>query len=186
MELSHSRYSKLKRLTNTQQGEKDIIELGMLSIMQMHYNETGTEVANNWKHTFTDIYTLYHEELKNLYKLIDSGMIHTSQEQKNAPAPTKANADTTKDSFFYDSDDDDSHTSEHTKRYSLYDDEEDDDDPETENPLDKGSGHEKNDDIDSHDIEGEMAILFCWQFVLLYVLPALVTFCQFVWGRTFW
>jgi hypothetical protein len=33
---------------------------------------------------------------------------------------------------------------------------------------------------------GEMAILFCWQFVLLFVLPALVTFCQFVWGRTFW
>jgi hypothetical protein len=34
--------------------------------------------------------------------------------------------------------------------------------------------------------QGEMAILFCWQFVLLFVLPALVTFCQFVWGRTFW
>jgi hypothetical protein len=32
----------------------------------------------------------------------------------------------------------------------------------------------------------EMAILFCWQFVLLFVLPALVAFCQFVWGSTFW
>jgi hypothetical protein len=57
LKLSHSRYSKLKRLTNTQQDEKDTIELGMLSIMQMHYNETGTEVAKNWKDTFTDIYT---------------------------------------------------------------------------------------------------------------------------------
>ena len=28
--------------------------------------------------------------------------------------------------------------------------------------------------------------MFCWQFVLLFVLPALVTFCHFVWGRTFW
>jgi len=28
-----------------------------------------------------------------------------------------------------------------------------------------------------------MAILFCWQFVLLYVLPALIAFCQFVWGQ---
>ncbi len=28
-----------------------------------------------------------------------------------------------------------------------------------------------------------MAILFCWQFVLLFVLPALVAFCQFVWGQ---
>ncbi len=32
----------------------------------------------------------------------------------------------------------------------------------------------------------EKAILFCWQFVLLFVLPALVAFCYFVWGRTFW
>ncbi len=32
----------------------------------------------------------------------------------------------------------------------------------------------------------EMAILFSWQFVLLFVLPALATFCHFVWGRTFW
>ena len=28
-----------------------------------------------------------------------------------------------------------------------------------------------------------MAILFCWQFVLLFVLPALVAFCQFVWWQ---
>ncbi len=33
---------------------------------------------------------------------------------------------------------------------------------------------------------GEMAILFCWQFLLLFVLPALEAFCHFVWGRTFW
>jgi len=32
----------------------------------------------------------------------------------------------------------------------------------------------------------EKAILFCWQFVLLFSLPALVMFCHFVWGRTFW
>jgi hypothetical protein len=47
LKLSHSNYSKLKRLTEAQQEEKDVIELGMLSIMQMHYNETGTEVAKN-------------------------------------------------------------------------------------------------------------------------------------------
>ncbi len=35
-------------------------------------------------------------------------------------------------------------------------------------------------------VQGEMAILFCWQFVVLFVLPALATFCHFVWGRTFW
>jgi len=80
LKLSHSRYSKLKRLTNTQQDEKDTIELGMLSSMQMHYNETGTEVAKNWKDTFTDIYTLYHEEYTKSCKLIDSEMNQPEQE----------------------------------------------------------------------------------------------------------
>jgi hypothetical protein len=47
LELSHSRYSKLKRLTNTQQDEKDTIELGMLSIMQMHYMKQ----AQRWQKT---------------------------------------------------------------------------------------------------------------------------------------
>ena len=45
LKLSHSRYSKLKRLTYTQQDEKDTIELGMLSIMQMHYS---------WVYNFSD------------------------------------------------------------------------------------------------------------------------------------
>jgi hypothetical protein len=32
---------------------------------------------------------------------------------------------------------------------------------------------------------GEKAILFFWQFVLLFVLPALVAFCHFVWAEHF-
>jgi hypothetical protein len=125
------------------QGEKDIIELGMLSIMQMHSNETGTAEAKYWKHTFNDISALYHNEL-NSNKLIDSVMIDTPQKKDNAPAPT---AETGEDDVFDDSDDDDetsSHTRNHTKRFSLFDDEEDNDDLDTQNPLHKGSGHEKN------------------------------------------
>ena len=49
LEVSHSRYGKLKRLTNAQQDEKDIIELGMLSIIQMHCNETNTTDEKNGK-----------------------------------------------------------------------------------------------------------------------------------------
>jgi len=37
--------------------------------------------------------------------------------------------------------------------------------------------------IASNRMIWEIAILFCWQFVLLFVLPALVSFCQFVWGQ---
>ncbi len=68
LKQSHSKYSKLKRLNEAQQEEKDVIELGMLSIMQIHYNETGTEVAQNtevarnWKQTLYDITTVYHDE----------------------------------------------------------------------------------------------------------------------------
>jgi hypothetical protein len=81
-------------------------------------------------------------------------MIETPQKQYNAPAPTEANAKIGEDNVSDDSDDDDetsSHTSNHTKRFSLFDDEEDDDVPDTQNPLDKGSGHKKNAGIISHD-----------------------------------
>jgi hypothetical protein len=64
-------------------------------------------------------------------------MIDTQQEQYNAPAPTEANAEIGEDDVFDNSDDDDetiSHTSNHTKRFSLFDDEEDDNVPETQNP----------------------------------------------------
>jgi len=112
-------------LTNTQQDEKDTIELGMLSIMQMHYNETGTAVAKNWKDTFTDIYMLQHEEYMNTCKLIDSEMIETVQET----------IDATGDISIDDNDDDSDYEDEtvgHTRKiYSLFDDEEDSDDPGT-------------------------------------------------------
>ena len=64
-------------------------------------------------------------------------MIDTQQEQYNAPAPTEAYAEIGEDDVFDNSDDDDetiSHTSNHTKRFSLFDDEEDDNVPETQNP----------------------------------------------------
>ena len=146
LKLSHSRYSKLKRLTNTQQDEKDTIELGMLSIMQMHYNETGTAVAKNWKDTFTDIYTLQHEEYMNTCKLIDSEMIETEQETIDATGD-----------ICIDDDDDDSdyedETVSHTRKiYSLFDDDEDSDDPGMQNTLGKESGHEKIIGIDSQDV----------------------------------
>ncbi len=138
-------------MNEAQQEEKDVIELGMLSIMQMHYNETGTkvakytEVAKNWKQTFYDIATLYHDELKNF----DSEMIETQQETIDAT-----------DEIVLDDDDDDSseddesfhYTSKHRKGYSLFDDEESSDDPDTQNTLGKESGHEKIAEIDTQDV----------------------------------
>jgi hypothetical protein len=47
LQVSHSRYGKLKRLNNAQQDEKDTVELGMLSVMQMHCNETCTMDQKN-------------------------------------------------------------------------------------------------------------------------------------------
>ncbi len=137
----------MKRLNNTQQDEKDIIELGMLSIMQMHSNKTSTAEAQSWKHTFNDISALYHEEL-NSNKLIDTVMIETPQEPIHATAEID---DDDNDDY---SDDDDkpvSHTSNHRKRYSLFEDEEDSDVPETQNTLGKKSGIKKIAGIVSQD-----------------------------------
>ena len=150
LKQSHSKYSKLKRLNEAQQEEKDVIELGMLSIMQMHYNETGTEVAKNtevarnWKQTFNNITTVYHDELNNF----DSEMIETQQERIDATDGI-ANDDDDDDN----SDDDESfdYTSTQRKGNSLFDDEESSDDPDTQNTLGKESGHEKIAEIDTQD-----------------------------------
>ena len=64
LHVSHSRYIKMKRLTNAQKQEKETIELGMLSIMQMHCNETNAKNDENWKDTLNDIVTCYHTEVK--------------------------------------------------------------------------------------------------------------------------
>jgi hypothetical protein len=122
----------------------------MLSIMQMHYNETGTEVAKNtdvaknWIQTFYDITMVYHDELKNF----DSEMIETQQETIGAT-----------DEIAGDDDDDDSseddesfhYTSTDRKGYSLFDDEESSDDPDTQKTLGKESGQEKIPEIDTQD-----------------------------------
>jgi len=112
----------------------------------MHYNETGTAVAKNWKDTFTDIYTIQHEEYMNMCKLIDSEMIETEQETIDATGDISI-----------DDDDDDSdyedETVRHTRNvYSPFDDEEDSDDPGTQNTLGKESGHEKIVGIDNQDV----------------------------------
>ncbi len=143
LELSHSRYTKLKRMTKEQQDEKDTIELGMLSIMQMHYNETGTEEAKNWKDTFTDIFTLYIQEYQ---KSIDSEMIESEQENKE---PTEDNES---DDSGEDSDEDDSDYVDPNKRrdkYTIFEEEEESDDSGTQNTLAKESGHEEIVGIDT-------------------------------------
>ncbi len=124
-------------MTKEQQDDKDTIELGMLSIMQMHSNETGTEVAKNWKDTFTDIYTLHTQEYQ---KLIDSGIFQTEQENKETTEDVESDDD------YEDSDEDDSdyvETNKRRERFSLFVDEEESDEPGTQNTLGNESGQEK-------------------------------------------
>ena len=136
LELSRSRYTKLKRMTKEQQDEKDTIELGMLS-MQMHYNETGTEEAKNWKDTFTDIYSLH---IKEYQKSIDSEMIESEQENKEATQDNESN-----DSGD-DSDEDDSDyvdPNERRGKFSIFEEEEESDGSGTQNTLGKEPGQEE-------------------------------------------
>jgi hypothetical protein len=52
LQVCHSRYEKLKKMNNTQKVEHDLIQLGMLSVMQMHCNDTETSNDHSWKDTF--------------------------------------------------------------------------------------------------------------------------------------
>jgi hypothetical protein len=122
----------LKKLNNTQQEENNIIELGMLSIMQMHYNATGTKMTKSWKDTFSEIESLYQEE-------IDTDIIEPEQETKDAIEEIDIEDDDDN------SDDDDESfidTNNQRKIYDLFGDEEDSDNPDREKTLGKESGHE--------------------------------------------
>jgi hypothetical protein len=99
LDLTYSRYRNLKRVNKTQQDEKNIIEQGMLSIMQMHSNATGTAEAKSWKSIYSDISALYHEEL-NSNKLTDS-VINEAPEK-----PPEEQIHATSDSDDDDDDDD--------------------------------------------------------------------------------
>ena len=137
LELSRSRYTKLKRMTKEQQDEKDAIELGMLSIMQMHYNDTGTEEAKNWKDTFTDIYSLH---IKEYQKSIDSVMIDSEQENK------EATQDNESDESGDDSDADDSDyvdPNERRGKFNIFEEEEESDGSGTKKTLGKDPAQEE-------------------------------------------
>jgi hypothetical protein len=128
-------------MNNTQQEEKNIIELGMLSIMQMHYNATDTKMTKSWKDTFSEIESLYQEE-------IDPEMIEPQQETKDAIEEIDIENDDD------DSDDDDEsffETNKSKKIYDLFADDEDSDDSGMENTLGKESGHENILGNDSQD-----------------------------------
>jgi hypothetical protein len=138
LKLSHSRYSKLKKLNNTQQEERNIIELGMLSIMQMHFNATDTNMKTNWKDTFSEIESVYQEQ-------IDTEMIEPEQKRKYDIEEIDNEDDDD------DSDDDDESFIDPNKQRNLFGDDEDSDDSDTENTLGKESGHENILGNDSQD-----------------------------------
>ena len=138
LKLSHSRYSKLKKLNNTQQEERNIIELGMLSIMQMHFNATDTNMKKNWKDTFSEIESVYQEQ-------IDTEMIEPEQKRKYDIEEIDNEDDDD------DSDDDDESFIDPNKQRNLFGDDEDSDDSDTENTLGKESGHKNILGNDSQD-----------------------------------
>jgi hypothetical protein len=154
LELTHSRYRNLKRVNKTQQDEKDIIEQGMLSIMQIHSNATGTAEAKSWKTIYSDISALHHEEL-NSNKLTDSVINE---------APKKPTEDPKHATFESDDDDDDedsdySDTGNYNKKKNLlFPDGENSNDNRKQNALfDDGdeSDEEKSDDPDRHNTPGK-------------------------------
>jgi len=124
-------------MTKEQQDEKDTIELGMLSIMKMHSDETGTEVAKNWIDTFTDIYSLH---IKEYQKLIDSVMIDSEQENK------EATQDNESDESGDDSDEDDSDyvdPNESRGKFNIFEEEEKSDGSGTQKTLGKEPAQEQ-------------------------------------------
>jgi hypothetical protein len=153
-------------VNKTQQDEKDIIEQGMLSIMQMHSNATGTAEAKSWKNIYSDISALHHEEL-NSNKLTDSVINEAPKKPSEEPIHATSDSDDDDDdddSDYYDTGNynkknnllfqDEENSDDNRKKNALFDDgdesdEEESDDPGKHNTPGKESGHDKIVGIDS-------------------------------------
>jgi hypothetical protein len=141
LQACHSRYEKLKKMNNTQKVEHDLIQLGMLLVMQMHCNDTETSNDHSWKDTLQMMRDQHFEDLR----------LDKVREEKEISdiAPVQAthseNKDVDSKIDFPDSDDnsdDDSMiVSKNTKlrRSNIF---EDDDESEQQNACDKETNAE--------------------------------------------
>ncbi len=64
--VCHSKYKKLKRMSNQQKDKMDLIQLGMESLMQMHCNETKTTNDKSFKDTLAILKAKRFEDCKKL------------------------------------------------------------------------------------------------------------------------
>ncbi len=60
--VCHSKYEKLKKMSNQQKDEMDLIQLGMESLMQMHCNETKTTNDKSFKDTLAILKAKHFED----------------------------------------------------------------------------------------------------------------------------
>ncbi len=104
----------------------------------MHFNATDTNMKKNWKDTFSEIESVYQEQ-------INTQMIEPEQKRKYDIEEIDNEDDDD------DSDDDDESFIDPNKQRNLFGDDEDSDDSDTENTLGKESGHENILGNDSQD-----------------------------------
>jgi len=124
LHVSHSRYAKNKRLTATQKEEKEAIEKGMLSIMQMHCKEIKTTNDKGWQETLNEIIASYQTEKESIEETDDEESIKPNESNNQ-----KGLADAYDDDDGSDDDVEVVHKhNKHGKRFTLFGDDEDDDD----------------------------------------------------------
>jgi hypothetical protein len=66
----HLKYENMKRMNNAQKEEMEIIQLGVISVIQMHCNDTKTKNDKTVKETFALITERHLEALKEDATLI--------------------------------------------------------------------------------------------------------------------
>jgi hypothetical protein len=64
LKICHLRYENMKRMSNAQKEEMEIIHLGVISVIEMHCNDTGTRNDKTVKETFALIKERHLEALK--------------------------------------------------------------------------------------------------------------------------
>ncbi len=135
LQVSHSRYEKLKKLNKTQKVECDLIELGMISVMRMHCIDTKTLCSEDWKETCL---MMREQRLKELtleqeIKDIERSDIPPVEASQSETIDVDSNTDSADNDNK--SDDDSEMVSNNTKlkKNLIFDDNDDNDEPKQQN-----------------------------------------------------
>jgi hypothetical protein len=136
LKICHLRYENMKRMSNAQKEEIEIIHLGVISVIEMHCNDTGTRNDKTVKETFALITERHLKALKE-----DATSIRMRLEEAKLQENKKTDANQTNESSEEEEESNDEeqmvYKKSNNRKINVFDDDDEDDDHDKNNTATK-------------------------------------------------